>query len=110
MNVVTVDLDDEQDRLLRSLAVEEGRPAGEIVREAVSEYLARRGADSAPRVIEPPHRIPREEWEARFDAVLQRMRAGVDPTWTPEEIEADITAAREEVRQERAARRRASGG
>lgn len=108
MKRTTIELDDEQARRLRDFSAGEGRALADIVREALSEYLARREAPTTSRAIEPRRQIPEHEWQARWDAVLQRMRAGVDPTWTPEGIEADITAAREEVRQERAARRRAS--
>jgi hypothetical protein len=104
-----IDLDEDQSRLLRDFSATQGRSVGDVVREAVSEYLARRGA-MEPRAIAPRRRFPDDEWRSGFEAALQRLRAGVDPNWSPEEIEADITAAREEVRRERAARRHRSGG
>ena len=104
-----IDLDEDQARLLRDFSATQGRSVGDVVCEAVSEYLARRGA-MEPRAIAPRRRIPDDEWRSGFEAALQRLRAGVDPNWSPEEIEADITAAREEVRRERAARRHRSGG
>ncbi len=109
MAQTSVDLDEEQFRLLHDLSIAEGRPAADVVREALNEYLARRRPAVERRAIGPRREIPDDEWRSGFEEVLQRIRAGVDPSWTPEEIEADITAAREEVRQERAARRQTAG-
>ena len=106
MRRTTVYLDEEQVRLLRHLATEEGRSFAEIVREALDGYLARRRTRSTPRVIGPRRLIPKEEWRSSFEAAVQRIRAGVATNVSPEEIEAEITAAAEEVRQERATRRR----
>lgn len=103
-------LDEEQARLLRHLAVEEGRSFTDLVREALNAYLAQRGLASTSRVFGPRRSIPPDEWQARFDDVLRRIRAGVPAELTPDEIEAEITAAREEVRRERAARRETVGG
>lgn len=105
MSRTTIELDDEQAQRLRDFSAEAGRAPSDIVREALGEYLARRGAAPEARVAGPRRRLPDAEWDARFGAALERLRAGVDPTWTPEEIEADITAASEEARQERIARR-----
>jgi hypothetical protein len=38
-------------RRLQALAREEGRPTAELVREAVAEYVARRGRRSRPRSL-----------------------------------------------------------
>lgn len=103
-------LDQEQDRRLRDLAAQAGRPLTDLVRQALNEYLARWDPDYAPRVSDPPRLIPEDEWRSDFEAAVARMRAGVDPTWTAEEIEADIVAAVAEVRRERLARRRAVSG
>ena len=110
MKRTNIYLDEEQARLLRHLSVEEGRSFTDIVRQALNEYLARRGMSSESRVSGPRRQIPEAEWQARFDAVLRRMRAGAPADESVEEIEAEITAAREEVRRERAARRQASSG
>ena len=107
MKRTNIYLDEEQDRLLRHLSDEQGRSCTDIVREALNEYLTRRGMPSASRVVGPRRSIPQEEWRSRLDAAVRRIRAGVSVDVSPEEIEAEITAAREEVRRERAARRRA---
>jgi hypothetical protein len=107
MKRTNIYLDEEQSRLLRHLAVEEGRSFTDIVREALNEYLARRRMPSTSRVIGPRRAIPQDEWRAGFDAALQRIRVGVPSDITVEEIESEISAARDEVRRERAARRRA---
>ena len=107
MKRTNIYLDEEQARLLRHLAVEESRSFTDIVREALNEYLARRGMASAPRVVGPRRLLPQDEWRSSFEAALQRIREGAPTDLSPEEIEAEITAAAEEVRQERAARARA---
>ena len=108
MKQTSVYLDEEQDRLLRHLAAEDGRALADLVREALSEYLARRRLSGAPRAVGPRRQMPDEEWRSGFTQALQRIRASVSPDLTPEEIEAEITAARAEVREERTARRRAA--
>ena len=109
MAQMSVDLDEQQTRLLHDLSAAEGRSIADVVREAVSEYLARRGAPEL-RAIGPRRQIPYDEWRSGFEAALRRIRAGVPAHMTPEEIEAEITAASEEVRRERLARSRSSGG
>jgi hypothetical protein len=103
-------LDEEQARLLRHLAVEEGRSFTDLVREALNSYLAQRGLASTSRVIGPRRSIPLDEWQARFADALCRIRAGTPTDLTSDEIEAEITAARDEVRRERAARRQTVRG
>jgi hypothetical protein len=92
-----IHLEGEQVRALERLAAEEQRSVDELVRRAVDGYLAQRRRDG-------------DDWGERFDALVARVRAHMPPDVTPEEIEADIGAAREEVRAERAARRAASDG
>lgn len=46
------------------------------------------------------------EWQARWDRALPQFRAGVPASVTPEEFEADVTAAGAEVRASRRARGR----
>jgi excisionase family DNA binding protein len=43
--------------------------------------------------------LPKAAWEQRLDDMLARVRSRIPQEITPEEIEADITAARDEVRQ-----------
>src|SRR5690349_4813186 len=88
----TIELDDEQARALERVAAEEQRSVDELIRQAVGGYLAQRHHD-------------RSDWGRRFDALVARIQSRIPPDTTPEEIEADITAARAEVRAERAAHR-----
>lgn len=103
-------LDEEHLQQLRRRSIETGRPLIDLVRDAYHECLRGRGIDPASLVIEPARWPPDEEWQARFDAVLGRLRAGTSLEVGDEELEAEITLAREEVRRERAARHRSSGG
>ncbi len=64
-------------------------------------------ATSLPRG-RPRRPIPEAEWQSRFDVMLQRLRAAAHPDISAAEvgeIEVEITAAREELRRGRAARR-----
>jgi predicted transcriptional regulator len=91
----SIELSDDQLRALERLAAKERRSVDELVQLAVGDYLARRRRDWS-------------EWGRRWDAVVADIQSGMPPDVTPEEIEADITAAFEEVRTERAAARRAA--
>ena len=82
-----VELTDEQVRQLEQLAAKNRRSVEQIVQIAVGDYLARRDVDWA-------------EWGRKFDALVADVQSHMPPDVTPEEIEADITAAREEVRAE----------
>jgi hypothetical protein len=62
------------------------------------------------RVIGPRRSIDPNEWQTRFADAAKRIRAGTPTDLTPDEVEAEITAARDEVRRERAARRQAVRG
>ena len=90
----TVQLPDEQVRELERLAAQERRSLDELVQLALGDYIARRTADRA-------------ESAQRFREVVERIQARIPHDIPPEEIEADITAAFEEVRAQRAAERRA---
>ncbi|HLH72642.1 MAG TPA: CopG family transcriptional regulator [Chloroflexota bacterium] len=79
-------LDPEQVRALKHLAAEENCSLAELIRRAIDQYIANRAGDDAT-------------WHERLDAFLARVREGLPRDVSPEEIEADITAAREEVRQ-----------
>lgn len=110
MKRTNIYLDEEQGRLLRHLAVEEGRSFTDLVREALNAYLAQRGLTSTSRVIGPRRSVPAGEWRARFADTLRQIRAGAPADLGPDEIESEITAARDEVRRERAARRQTVRG
>lgn len=92
MQRTNIYLDEEQARALKHLAAEEGLSVAELVRRAVDAYLA----ESFPNS---------RFWDERFDALIARIRARVPSDISPEEIEADITEARREVREERKASR-----
>jgi len=87
-------LDDEQLRALKHLAAEERDSVAVLVRRAVNEYLERHFGDNA-------------DWAKRFDALVNRVQQRLPAGLTADQIEADITAAREEVG---AARRAARSG
>lgn len=88
----TIDLPEEQVHELERLAAQEHRSLNEFVQLALGDYLARRTAE-------------RSEWARRLREAVERIQERVPPDVTPEEIEADITAARAEYRAERASRR-----
>lgn len=96
MRRTNIYLDDHQLRALKHLAVEEQQSLAAVVRRALDEFLARRFTDQAG-------------WSERFDALVQRIQSRIPAAVTPEQIEADITAARGEVRQAHRAARAASG-
>jgi hypothetical protein len=84
-----VHLEDEQLRALERLAAEEQRSVDELVRRAVDGYLAQRRRDT-------------DDWGECFDRPVAQVQARMPPDAAPAEIEADIGAAREQVRSERA--------
>lgn len=92
MQRTNIYLDDEQLLALKHLAAAEGKSVALLVRQAVDRLLA--------------ERLPVDgTWTKRFDRLIERIRARVPANISPEEIEADISAAREEVRRSRRARR-----
>ena len=101
----TISLDGEQARLLRYLALRQQCSLDEVVQQALGEHLSKHGLQPGFGVREPARQASDEEWRSGFDEAVQRIRTSVDPGWSPEEIEADITAASEELRQERLARK-----
>jgi hypothetical protein len=92
----TIELRDGQVQELERLAAQERRSVDELVQDAVGDYLARRHRDWS-------------EWGRRFDSVVAQFRAGVPLEATSEAVEAEISAARDEVRAEQAAARLAAG-
>jgi hypothetical protein len=90
-------LDDRQLHLLRSLGVQRGQPVAGLVRTAVDEWLTRQGA----------RELPADEWQARFDALLHRRASAAEQAdLDPQTVEADVTAAVNEVRTGQARARR----
>jgi len=90
----TVELDDDQLRELERLAAQVSTPVDELVRQAVRHYLlAQEGT-----------------WGARFDALSEKVRAGLPPGVSSDDIEADISAAADEARAIRVNRRSTQDG
>lgn len=97
MKRTNIYLDDDQLELLRGLGQARSEPVAALVREAVDAWLTAQGA----------RRVPRDEWERRFDALLRRRdRIAKEHDFTEEEVERDVVEAIREVRKARAARRR----
>ena len=97
MKRTNIYLDDDQLALLRGLGESRGEPVAALVREAVDAWLSAQGA----------RRIPRDEWESRFDELLRRRdRLAKEHGFTEEEVERDVMEAIREVRKARAARSR----
>ncbi len=95
MRRTNIYLDDEQLKALKHLAAEQHASVADLVRKAVDAYLA-------------PHFSSSDEWGRRFDDLVDRIQRRMPPGVTPQEIEADITAARAEVREAHKTRRAAS--
>lgn len=74
-------------------------------RKRLADLIAAARATLPPQ---PPDLSPEElaEWGRRLAAIDARVAAQTPPGVTPEEIEAEITAAADEVRRSRLARRR----
>jgi hypothetical protein len=87
----TFDLPEETLASLEAWAAERGLSASLALQSAITEFLSRK-------------RMPGDEWGQRWNALREKVAAQGVPG-SPEEIEADIRAAIEEVRaDERAAR------
>lgn len=95
MRRTNIYLDDDQLRALKHLAIEERQSLAVLVRRAVDAFLAERFKD-------------RDDWGERFDALVDRIQRRIPAAVTPEQVEADITAAREEVRDSHRAARATS--
>jgi hypothetical protein len=97
MKRTNIYLDDDQLELLRRLGERRGEPVAVLVREAVDAWLAAQGA----------RRVPEDEWQRRFEALLERRDRIADESGLDEvQVERDVMAAVREVRRARAARRR----
>jgi predicted DNA-binding protein len=96
----SISLPDDQLARLRLLALMQRRPLDEVIREAIDAYLAQLPDLPTTRVTEPTNDLPDAEWQARWDAVAERIRQAGPTQLTPEELEREITLAREEARRE----------
>lgn len=90
MQHADVALEDTQYQKLQCIARENGVSVSDLVQRVVEEYLEQR----------------RRAALAKLDAAVTELRAHLPTDLTAEEIEAEITAAREEVREERRTARR----
>jgi predicted transcriptional regulator len=88
-------LDERQLRTLKHIAAEKRSSVATLVREAVDAYLDRQRAED-------------RAWMETVDELWRGIREHSADV-PPDEIEAEISAAREEVREMRRARRAAGG-
>lgn len=96
MQRTNIYLSDDQLEALRAVSSRRGVPVAKLVRDAVDTWLEANG-------VRP---IPRDEWERRFDELLERRRRiAAERGFSEEEVERDVMAAVREVRKARAARR-----
>ena len=103
MKRTNIYLDENLDRLIRYLAVQQGRSFTDIVREALNDYAKAQGFPDPSRVRTPlpMTKQEREEWRVEMKRLLKEIQDSVDTDLTPDEIEALITEASKEARQER---------
>lgn len=96
MQRTNIYLSNDQLEALRAISIQRGAPVAKLVREAVDAWLEANGARP----------IPRDEWERRFDELLERRRQIAEELgFSEKEVERDVMAAVREVREARAARR-----
>jgi Arc/MetJ family transcription regulator len=86
MQRTNIYLDDDQLRALKHLAAEEHANVAALVRRAVDEFLGRKFQES-------------NDWSQRFEALVAQIQSRIPSGVTPDQIEADITSARDEYRQ-----------
>lgn len=84
---MTVVLDELDLAALNELTEHDNPTVADVLTMAVRTYIVRRSRSDA-------------DWRHRWDEAVANIRRGVPEDVTPEEIEADIFAAREEVRRE----------
>jgi hypothetical protein len=73
------------------------------IQELITRWLEEKLKETEAGKVEGP---VDPEWRRRFEVLVAEFRSGVPADVPPEEIEADITAARQEVREARRAGRR----
>jgi Ribbon-helix-helix protein, copG family. len=93
MKRTNIYLEEEETRLLKHIAVEEGCSFTALVRQALQEFLERRQRKTK-------RTAPTNEWNRRLANLLARVRQRTSG-FSPEEIETDITAAAKELRRRR---------
>jgi hypothetical protein len=92
MQRTNIYLDEDQVRALKYLSAEHEQSVAELVRQAVDNYLAQEFDND-------------EVWQQRMSDLLRRVQDRSCSTTNPEQIEQDISLAREEVRTARRAAR-----
>jgi Arc/MetJ-type ribon-helix-helix transcriptional regulator len=92
MKRTNVYLDEDELKLLKHIAIEEGKSFSEVVRQALRQFLQNYRVQPAPR------QIPKKEWASRLEALLQRVQRRIAENTLPGKIEAEITQASQEVR------------
>jgi hypothetical protein len=93
MKRTNIYLDEDELRLLKHIAVEEGCSFTDLVRQALQEFLENHQQKTK-------RSSTKEEWNQRLDQLLTRVRKRTS-TFLPEDIEADITIASKESRRRR---------
>ena len=94
MKRTNICLDEEQLKLLRHLGQLRDENVASLVREAVDSWLEAQGA----------RRLSDDEWQRRFEALLDRRdRLAEERGFGEEQVERDVKAAVREVRRPRAA-------
>ncbi len=103
MKRTNIYLDEDLDRLIRYLAIQQGRSFTDIVREALNDYAKAQGFPDPSRVRAPlpMTKQEREEWRTEMKRLLEEIHNSVETDLTPDEIEALITQVSDEARQER---------
>jgi hypothetical protein len=97
MRRTNIYLEEGQLATLQALGERRGVPVAQLVREAVDVWLEAQGV----------RRVSRDEWERRFDELLERRRRiAAEGGFSEEDVERDVMEAVREVRKARAARRR----
>lgn len=92
MQRTNVYLDEQQLNTLRSLSEARGEPVAALVRQAIDDWLEHNG-------VRP---IPADEWERRFDALLERRaRIARRSKPSPSRLERDVATAVDEARSAR---------
>ncbi len=85
MQRTNIYLDEDQLRLLKHLASEEGKSVADLVRQAVDQFMRSRLGDGVT-------------WQNDMTALTERVHSRVSPAIDPDEIERDIREARQDVR------------